>query len=202
MINWLDSVGDPRLGYFYAQNSAGGYTGEPFGGTPNTVTSAIGPGILQSATMPALLFSASQSLFMQAEAAQRGLITGNAASLYKQAVEESFRYLTVPNSATAADAYMSGSANGSVNFALSTNPLRTILYQKWVAECELDGLEAWSDYRRTGFPVITSPSASAVGLAIPVRLLYPQSEYTQNDANVTAQNQQPTDIYTNIFWAN
>jgi hypothetical protein len=203
MINWLDSVGDPRIGYFYDTTSAGAgtYQGEPFGGTPNTVTSSIGPGILQSATMPALLFSASQSLFMQAEAAQRGLLTGSYAAFYKQGVEESFRYLTVPSYAATADAYMANSTNGSVNIALSTNPLRTILYQKWVAECELDGLEAWSDYRRTGFPVIVAPSASAVGQAIPARLLYPQSEYTQNDANVSAQNQQSSDIYTNIFWA-
>ena len=39
------------------------------------------------------------------------------------------------------------------------DPLQTILYQKWVAECELDGFEAYSDYRRTGFPVIAQVSA-------------------------------------------
>jgi hypothetical protein len=33
-----------------------------------------------------------------------------------------------------------------------------------------------------------------------VRLLYPETEYTQNPINVNAQNQTPADIYTPIFW--
>jgi len=87
-----------------------------------------------------------------------------------------------------------------VNIAVSTNPLQTILYQKWIAECGLDGLEAWSDYRRTGYPFIDVPSYAAPGLATPKRILYPESEYTQNAANVNAQNQVPSSIYTPLFW--
>jgi hypothetical protein len=209
MINFLNSTSDPRLGYFFGLNAATppGYGANVLGSsnTPVSETSPIGPGVLQKASMPALLFSASQSLFMQAEAAQRGLITGSYASLYQQAVEESFRYLGVPNYTATADNFINSSTNSMVNIANSSNPLETILYQKWVAECELDPYEAYSDYRRTGYPVFTLISASvSPGTPMPVRLLYPQSEYTQNavnlQANLGTSTQPASDIYRNIFW--
>ncbi|HLI93259.1 MAG TPA: SusD/RagB family nutrient-binding outer membrane lipoprotein, partial [Puia sp.] len=203
MVNFLNSTADPRLGYFYGKNSLGGYGGNFFGSslTVSGELSPIGPGILQSPSMPALLFSASQSFFMQAEAVQRGLMPGNYQDLFKAGVEESFRYLGVPNAQAAADQFISSSASQFVNIAASTNPLETILYQKWVAECELDGLEAYCDYRRTGFPVINQVSAAAPGQPMPQRILYPETEYTQNTVHVMTENQQPSDLYTKIFWA-
>jgi SusD/RagB-like outer membrane lipoprotein len=205
ILNFLDSINDPRIGYFFAENQGGDYGGNGFGQSSNYVDSVsyMGTGILQSPSMPALLFSASQSLFMQAEAAQRGLINGSYQTLYKEGVEESFRYLTVPSPQATADAYIAGSANGMVNINVSTNPLQTIMYQKWIAECELDGLEAWSDWRRTGFPYIAIPSYGAPGMATPQRLIYPESEYTQNLTNVMTQNQlnNANAQYLPVFWA-
>jgi Starch-binding associating with outer membrane len=204
ILNFLDSVGDPRKGYYFNKNSKGGYGGNYFGETLSgtAITSAFGSGLLPSASAPALLFSASQSLFMQAEAVQRGLMSGSFAGLYRQGVEESFRYLGVTGGAAAADTYLSGSSNGMVNIAVSTNALQTILYQKWIAECGLDGLEAWSDWRRTGYPYIAVSSyAAAPGQLTPKRLLYPETEYTQNAANVNTQHQAPSDIYTPLFWS-
>ena len=209
MMAFLDSTSDPRLSYFYGLNAStpAGYGANVLGSsnTPVSQTSPVGPGILKTASMPALIFSANQSLFMQAEAAQRGLISGNYTSLYQQAVEESFRYLGVPNSTTAADNFISGSTSGLVNMGISTNPLETILYQKWVAECELDPYEAYSDYRRTGYPFIPVVTTSVpAGTPMPKRLLYPQSEYTQNQVNLQANlgttTQPSSDIYRKIFW--
>jgi hypothetical protein len=202
MLAFLESTNDPRIGYYYAQNSVGGYGGNFFGSslTSTPDLSSIGTGILQSASMPALLFSASESFFMQAEAVQRGLMTGNYQSLFQQGVEESFRYLGVPGYKAAADAFIAGSSSPYVSIAASANPLETIIYQKWVAECELDGFEAYCDYRRTGYPVIAEPSYAVPGQPMPKRLLYPETEYTQNTANVNAQNQTAADLYTKIFW--
>lgn len=200
MLNFLDSTGDPRMALFYDTTVDGGYAGEPLGNDGvNSVTSPIGYGVLQVPTTPAILFSAAQSLFMQSEAAYRGLLPGNYQTFFKEGVEESFRYLT--STTAAADAFIASSTNGMVNLTYSTNILQTIMTQKWVAECEEDGLEAWSDFRRTGYPIILVPSQAALGQAIPVRLLYPETEYTQNPKNVEAQNQLATDIYTPIFWA-
>ena len=193
MITTLQSINDPRVGYFYAA-TAGQYVGEVLGNNNNLGTSPFGQGLLQSATMPALLFSASQSFFMQAEVASRfpGLIPGSVSTLYQQGVEESFRYLKVPNYKNAADTYISTSTSDSVNINITpaANQLQTILYQKWIAECGLDGLEAWSDWRRTGIPNlnnIIAPDNYPVGLQIPLQILYPQSEYSLNSANVNAQ---------------
>ena len=202
-LNFLDSISDPRQAYFFKPSQAAAYGGEQIGNNNNNsagATSPFGAGLLQSPTAPALLFSAAQSLFMQAEAVQRGLLTGNVSALYKQAVEASFNYLTVPNAVAAADSYMSTSTNGLVNFSLSTNPLQTIMYQKWISECALDGLEAYSDWRRTGFPNIATPSFAVEGTPIPARLLYPETEYTQNANKVNAQNQTAADLYEPIFW--
>ena len=202
MVNFLDSTEDPRLGYFYAKDPNGGYGGNFFGNSiaPVANLSSIGTGILQSPSMNALLFSAAQSFFMQSEVVQRGLMTGDYHALFRQGVEESFRYLRVTDAIAAADSFVNNSTNGMVNIAFSANPLQTILYQKWVAECELDGFEAYSDYRRTGFPFIAVPSYAVPGQPMPKRLLYPESEYTQNAVNVDAQNQQQSDIYTKLFW--
>jgi Starch-binding associating with outer membrane len=206
-LDFLDSISDPRLGYFYGLNGVGGYGGNILGVSSNLVanTSPIGTGLLQSASMGAWLLTASQSLFMQAEAAQRGMISGNYSDLYKQAVEESFRYLQVPDFLSAADQYLTGSANGMVNIGTSANPLQTIIYQKWVSECGFNPLEAYSDYRRTGYPYFSFISGSvSPGTPMPVRLLYPQSEYTQNlaslQANLGMTVQPASAIYDKIFW--
>ena len=202
MLNFLTSTNDPRIGYFYTMNSVGGFGGNYFGSglTSTPQLSSIGTGILQSASMPALLFSAAQSYFMQAEAVQRGLMTGNYQSLFQKGVEESFRYLGVTNATAAADAFVAGSSSPFVNIVTSATPLQTILYQKWVAECELDGFEAYCDYRRTGYPVIATVSYAVPGVPMPKRLLYPETEYTQNTANVDAQHQTAADLNTKIFW--
>ena len=87
---------------------------------------------------------------------------------------------------SAADQFISG-PNGMVNIESTSNPLQTIIYQKWIAECELNPLEAYSDYRRTGYPYFSFISSSVPpGTPMPVRLLYPQSEYTQNLASLQA----------------
>jgi hypothetical protein len=136
---------------------------------------------------------------MQAEAVQRGMMSGNVSTLFQEGVEESFRYLGISGYQTAADGWISGSSDPGVNLAKSGNPLYTILNQKWVAECGLDGLEAFSDYRRTGLPALYPAAAT---LLPQQRLLYPETEYTLNSINVNAQNeasQSATAI--RLFWA-
>jgi hypothetical protein len=197
MLDTLQATSDPRLAFIYDTVPGGIYLGNALGANLNG-GSPFGPGILQSPIASALLFSASQSLFMQAEAAQRGMIVGSPQLLFKEGVEESFRYLTVPNYMVTADNFMVTSTDPFVNIALSSNPIETILVQKWVAECGLDPLEAYADYRRTGYPVLYSPLATAVPQK---RLLYPESEFTQNSANVNAQKiLTQADTQIKLFW--
>jgi hypothetical protein len=61
--------------------------------------------------------------------------------------------------------------------------------------------EAWCDYRRTGYPadMLLSVNPGRDANNIPVRILYPQIEYTTNAANVNAEG--TIDHHTSkVFW--
>lgn len=98
----------------------------------------------------------------------------------------------------------------------------TVLSQKWFALNGINSLEVWTDYRRVpykevrsastvtdhfvygagvgydpGPPISVSPQNTST--KIPVRYLYPQTEYNYNPANVGAQG--TVDPFTSrIFW--
>ena len=198
VLDSLIKTGDPRLAYFFDTLPGGIYAGN-YLGNPLQGASPFGVGLLQSPGQPSVILASSQSLFMQAEAAERGMIAGSSITLFQSAVEQSFRYLAVPNPTAAADAFIAGSTDPFVNIAVSSNHLFTILGQKWISECGLDGLEAYCDYRRTGLPALYGP---ANGSAVPQkRILYPETEFTQNSANVNLQNEtSQSDTKIKIFW--
>lgn len=85
-----------------------------------------------------------------------------------------------------------------VDYASATTQaqrLEAIITQKWIAVNYIHSNEGWSDYRRTGYPV-TDPNgdkyhnaASVQSVStrpdkLPVRVLYPASEYALNAQNV------------------
>jgi hypothetical protein len=76
--------------------------------------------------------------------------------------------------------------------------------EKWVHAYLNHSWEAWNDWRRTGFPVLT-PAVDAVDArGIPFRLGYPANESTLNNANYTAAvaNMGGTDDnYGKMWWA-
>jgi hypothetical protein len=76
-----------------------------------------------------------------------------------------------------------------------------IIYQKYLALNSIASVEAWDDYRRTGFPKLPTSIQSGIAAGtradrLPTRLLYPLNEISTNNANV------PTGITTTskIFW--
>jgi hypothetical protein len=81
------------------------------------------------------------------------------------------------------------------NAATPDQQLEAIITQKWISENYIHSNEGWSDYRRTGYPKVvpggnkyqTPASTQSVSTRIdklPVRVLYPSSEYALNSANV------------------
>ena len=204
-VNFYNAHNDPRISQFYAPNSSNVIRGRVFGsqdGTEhNTVISAIGPGILASPSQSAYILPAFESLFLQAEAVQRGYITGTTPDvLYQQAVEESFRVLAVPSAKSAADTYIAQS-DITTNYALASDKITFLLTQEWAALNMYDPITSWNNWKRlkipSNLPVSVYPGTTAAH--IPVRLIYPQSEYTTNSANVNAQG--TVDIINGkIFW--
>jgi hypothetical protein len=161
----------------------------------------MGPGLLQTASSPAVIFPACESFFLQSEAVIDGYLSGSAAALYQNAVEESFRELQVSNPYTAADNYLTAqSANPNVSFTAGT-PLTVLITQAWVAYCGVDPLESWNNYRKLGIPASLPVSQfdGSVATHIPYRLLYPTSEYSYNTTNVNAEGT-INNMTSTIFW--
>ncbi len=203
--DFLNSYNDPRKLMLFAPYSGESIKGNYFGALllgPVTTTSQLGTGLLQSYNQDAPMFTDFESLFIQAEAAQRGFINGTTAkSLYESAVTQSVVYM----GGLAADAgtYLKQASAPLVNFDESTNQVQTILTQKWIALNGISPMPIWTDYRRTGFPdfIHWSQDAAKLNPTPPVRLLYPQTEISTNNTNVLAQGD--ISLFTSkIFWQN
>ena len=203
-ISFYKTTKDARLGAFYAPvpKTTNQYNGTLFGTTDvlvNSLVSDIGTGVLKSVDQSSPILSSHESLFMQAEAAQRGWITGDAKALYQAAITESFK--NVGRTAAEATAYYSQAGVNNVNFDASANKIEAIITQKWASENSLAPFEAWSDYRRLGLPkdVPISLEPTVTTRQIPVRLFYPQTEYSYNATNVAAQGT-ISQFTSKVFW--
>ena len=179
-IEYYSWDGDPRIHRFYVAPGAS-HVGIKFGtpagaGVPigSQLSTVRGPGLSPNgANSPAWILTAAESLFLQAEARQRGIITtGSAKALLNAGIVESFVWLTVrplptaavPNppadaayATAAANAYIANNATyADVDYdAAARVPgypggLYTILSQKWFALNSIAPYEIWTDYRRTG----------------------------------------------------
>ncbi|GAB3722717.1 SusD/RagB family nutrient-binding outer membrane lipoprotein [Spirosoma lituiforme] len=203
-ITFYKNTKDPRLAAFYRPVTAttNTFNGTLFGTTDvlvNSQVSDIGPGVLKSVDQDSPILSSHVSLFMQAEAAQRGWITGDPKTLYQAAISESF--VNVGRTAAEATTYYSQTGVNNVNWEASSNKIEAIITQKWASENSLAPFEAWSDYRRLGLPttipISLEPTTSVK--QIPVRLFYPQSEYSTNATNVNGQGT-INQFTSKIFW--
>jgi hypothetical protein len=180
-------------------------------------------GLLKAFDQPVPLILAAESYFLQSEAKQRGFLTGGTAAArtdYYAGILASFRYFYAPapsQRGTASDLSANvtkSDGTGYYDLYISrnlTNPLvdwdtpgtvtkeQKIYYQKYLAFNTVESIEAWSEYRRTGFPRIaaSTQSTSTRPDKLPVRLLYPQSEIATNLAKVPTGINQFT---SKIFW--
>lgn len=186
-----------------------------------------------------LIFPASEVAFLRAEGALRGWNMGaTAQALYEKAVELSFEERGVSgageylaNSTRTPSTYKdplkgedgqkydySGSTSSTVTVAWSETDdfekkLEKIITQKWIAifpNC----MEAWSEYRRTGYPklmpVVHNLSDGAVNSAEGARrLTYPADEYRDNTENLNAalsalakesSNKKGDTMATRVWW--
>jgi hypothetical protein len=229
-IRYYQYDGDPRIARFYTCPGGGStcatsaYKGIVFGtpsgtGVPigSDLSTVRGPGLSpDGAASAAWILTSVESLFLQAEARQRGLITTGptAAALLTSAIRESFVWLRLTTAQ--ADAYIAGNAGyPDVDYTAPSivagepgGGLFTILQQKWFALNNIANYEIWTDWRRTdivygkagtfdpGPPLSVHPNRAS---SIPVRLFYPQSEFNYNAANVSAYSN--LNVFTSkLFW--
>ncbi|MDO3628616.1 SusD/RagB family nutrient-binding outer membrane lipoprotein [Mucilaginibacter sp. BT774] len=148
-----------------------------------------------SATAPVKLLSAAESYFLQAEAVARGWAAGNAASLYTQGIQASFDATGAGDAttyiATAPDGLQALTAAATVNAKV-----KAIITQKYYAMCGFQGFEAWTEWRRTGYPKLNPSAATTIAAGqMPLRMLYPNTELT---SNLNYPGTIP--IYTHVWW--
>ena len=185
LIDSLLSWNDPRLP-FYAQLNKDAtpiYEGLPNGlndgaGPPISSISRIGAMWRETPNAPLPMMTYSEVLFLEAEAAQRGWIAGNAATLYNAAITASMQQYGI--SAAAIATYL---AQPRVVYSAATG-LTQIAYQKWLS-LFMNGQEAWTEVRRTGVPHLL-PGPNAVLTSIPERMPYADAEDVLNKTNVEA----------------
>ena len=203
LVDYLSENSDPRLAvYAEPAVTSGTYVGKPSGYEESPLpgygyddVSSIGAKYLEP-TAPAYFISYTELLFLMSEAAHQGYISGGDVSAeiyFEKAVRNSF----VENGlASVADDYV-----GLNVFAYDASAaLERIGRQKWIAlYCQ--GFEAWTEWRRTGFPQLT-PAADAFIDNIPSRLRYESNESSVNGTSYKAviQQQGPDELTTKIWW--
>ncbi|HET7896805.1 MAG TPA: SusD/RagB family nutrient-binding outer membrane lipoprotein, partial [Flavisolibacter sp.] len=182
------------------------YVGVPYGapsGYTAGTTSYLGPAVITKSVYNNSLYliTAAESQFLLAEAAQRYgaqvTLPKSAKQYYEQGVMESFRLLGVANATDRANTLLT-SGFDLADWSASPDKLKAIWMQKWLALVNYNGMEAWTEYRRTGFPNIPLSVGAPTTQPVPVRLYYPNTEV---GANSNTPKQASDVVFTSrIFW--
>lgn len=213
---YMNGYKDPRREQFFTQSTfGGGITNGYFGlrsgiNIPTTATAQAYSNMNMKNESKLMLMNAAEVAFLKAEGAMRGWNMGGTAELfYNAGINLSFdqwgaanvnQYIaddtSMPSRYTdPMGAFSYNGATSSIkikwdNAASSETQLERIITQKWIANFPL-GLEAWAEFRRTGYPKLMEVVTNNSGGVIPSngsarRLPYPSEEYTENRENVLA----------------
>lgn len=215
LSTYMNGYNDPRISkYMTSASRQSGYCGVRMG-IENTSKDKEGnsanyskPAATDVSPMP--VFYAAETYFLKAEAALQGWIGGGEAaakSYYEQGIQTSMSQYSVAigdylSSTTVPQGYTDKvNSNNKISFTNTpptvawedgSNKLQKIITQKWIANYPL-GIEAWCDYRRTGYPELFTArdNLSSVGYIGDIdskrmvrRLPYPITEKSSNSSNV------------------
>jgi hypothetical protein len=181
------------------------YVAVPYGASSGYLsqnTSYIGPSVIKKGEFnrSMYLMLAAESFFLQAEAKQ---LYGTAVSLpstaqvyYETGVKESFRTTGATTAYGDKATVLLTSGKDLADWTASTDKLKAIWMQKWISLVNFNGLEAWSEFRRTNYPLIPASASAPAGTKLPLRLFYPSTESGSNPNVPTG-----IDVFaTRIFW--
>ena len=189
LVNWLKDRNDPRLAALVKPGKKGDFAGMPNGLTDVAIgaytrSNLSVPGdLMLEPDQPLDIMAASEIWFLRAEAALFGLGGTDANALFQKGIEQSMkRWGIEPAEYIANSPFATLSGTQEEKFAQIGN-------QMWVAFIP-NHQEAWSNMRRTGYPVVkrrTDPKLSK-GVTdgyLPKRLVYPYTvEKTLNGNNM------------------
>lgn len=205
MEAYLVGFDDPRLPVFFAKASDGKYRGLRNGlknGKSFQGNKLLSQPLITRAT-PYLWMTAAEVWFLRAEGALEDWnMKGTPKNLYEKGIRTSLEQHGI---AATASAYIASTKTPARYTGISGSPsaeapsnitviwdeqaakeqkLERIITQKWIAIYPL-GQEAWSEFRRTGypkiFPIVDNLSNGTISTTEQVRRLpFPESEYSGN----------------------
>ncbi len=178
IVNLLEGFSDPRLSIWYTKNVAD-WIGAP-AGFPIGMADAIGKTSylktsLKTSPRLGMIMSYAEVQFILAESALKGWIPGGstkAKSYYEDGIAASMSFW----GASMPTGYLT-----QIGVAYD-DQLATIMTQKYLSLFFV-GQEAWYEYRRTGYPVLTVHEKADNNGKMPRRLLYPTTTQKYNKAN-------------------
>lgn len=210
MESVLKGYSDPRISKYYApvpgttnsfKGLRNGYSQVQLGLPANlgTATSNVNDVFLPAnqANQPFGVMMSSEAWFLRAEGALKGwnMGTGTAKSFYEQGITNSLRQWGITDAAAVAS-YINGMStpialSDAVNspaltdipVAWSADPskqMEQVITQKWIALWP-DGLEAWAEYRRTGFPKLY-PRINSESLVVPANGVVRRTPYVVGES--------------------
>ncbi len=190
-VNHLKSMSDPRISAIMQPAASDGeYRGYENGAlsAPSNIQTISRMGVMYREDPAGFtpLLKSCENYFIMAEAAMRGWNVGISA---QEAYETAVKISMEDNGVSAADAetYLANAGKWD-------NTLERIYMEEWVALFK-ENCEAWSLYRRTGYPKEIRTSGEypgkfcSFGTAhndVPFRMPYPDNEYQYNKENVEA----------------
>jgi len=193
------------------------------------ITNASGTG-----AAPGRMITYADVLFLQAELINTGVITGDARAVTLAAITEAFKQVDavaalakgsvappVLSGTTPATSYING-VMAEYDAASTDKKLQIIMTQKWISTFG-SGIDPYTDYRRTGYPVLFDPNNAvmapggkvqppvngnplvtpqnpvpvSLNRAFPVSLPWPTEELTGNQ-NAPASQKDPGTY--KVFW--
>ena len=219
ITSYMNGYNDPRRSLYFTQSAfdeeegyTNGYIGLRNGIQipANTIAQAYSNMNVTAEDTKILWMNAAETAFLKAEGALRGwAMGGTAESFYDEGIRLSFDQW----GASGAGSYLENSTStpgsyvdpmGSFTYSGTTSTitikwddgatteqnLERIITQKWIANYPL-GLEAWAEFRRTGYPklmpaVVNNSGGDVIDEKMARRLTYPTSEYEENRENVNA----------------
>lgn len=224
MVNWLEDRDDPRLEVYVE-------TDKPFLGFPSGYTSSNVsdhpdyPGSLDDYSLvnpmlidlndPTFFQTYAEVEFMLAEMAVRGWTTDVPEDHYEAGVRAAMNYLSLYDSDGGTDI-----AQSDIDTYLADNPFNTAgspeeqieqINEQYWASVFLNGIEAWSNWRRSGYPDLEPalvdsddpPAGNQTNGEIPRRLIYPEgTEDILNSDNYDAviERQGENNMTTRVWW--
>jgi hypothetical protein len=206
LIAALNATSDPRLDVYAKKNTGGLYVGNNpgeenaanYGGFSSPGAFYLNP------TLPGVVLSYSQVEFLLAEATLKGYLAAGdldvARGHYFEGIKANLNFNNVPFATSTTFL-----ANPALDFGSVSAGLQKIGEQNWLALYG-QGIEAWTEWRRTGYPALSIAAFAAPGqTTIPSRFYYSTDENSFNQASyqaAVATLSQGDTMMSKVWWMN